>query len=155
MIEFVQPLLTEESPDEELDEAIEMGLCCWHLALLPPAEIAERLRGAGFQEDINEKGNPTHQRWRMAAPPSVTVDFLIAPGDTGKRGGSVWNLEPDFAAIVAPGLALAFRDRVSIKLSGKTIVGEHATRNMWVCGPGAFVVLKALASLAHRLQAFP
>jgi len=81
----------------------------------------------------------------MAAPPSVTVDSLIDPGETGRRGGSVWNLEPDFAAIVAPGLALAFRDRVSIKLSGKTIVGERATRTAWVCGPGAFVVLKALA----------
>ena len=29
--------------------------------------------------------------------------------------------------------------------SGQTIVGEDATREIWVCGPGAFVVLKSLA----------
>ena len=75
----------------------------------------------------------------------ATVDFLIAPDDTGKRGGTVWNLEPDFAAIVAPGLHLAFRDRELVNLSGKTIRGERASREMWACGPGAFVVLKALA----------
>lgn len=28
---------------------------------------------------------------------------------------------------------------------GKTIFGEQAIREVWVCGPGAFVVLKALA----------
>lgn len=30
-------------------------------------------------------------------------------------------------------------------LSGSTIMGEDATRDVWVCGPGAYVVLKALA----------
>lgn len=108
-------------------------------------ELAERLRQAGFTEDVNEKGKPTHQRWRIEGPPTVTVDFLIPPGNTEKRGGTVWNLEADFAAIVAPGLALAFQDRLSIELSGKTIAGEQATRKVWVSGPGAFVVLKALA----------
>ena len=108
-------------------------------------KIAERLRQAGFTEDVNEEGNPTHQRWRIDGPSAVTVDFLIPPGDTGKKGGSVWNLEPNFAAIVAPGLSLAFRDRVAVELSGKTIVGERATRTVWASGPGAFVVQKALA----------
>ena len=53
-------------------------------------EIADRLRQAGFQEDRNEQGNLTHQRWRIDGPPAVTMDFLIAPGDTGKKGGTVW-----------------------------------------------------------------
>jgi hypothetical protein len=30
-------------------------------------------------------------------------------------------------------------------LVGSTILGEKASREIWVCGPGAFVVLKALA----------
>ena len=30
-------------------------------------------------------------------------------------------------------------------LSGQTIAEEDATREIWVCGAGAFIVLKALA----------
>jgi len=112
-------------------------------------EVAKRLRGAGFDRDKNENGNPTHQRWLIDGPPAVTVDFLIDPGDSNKAGGTIWNLEPDFAAVVAPGLQLAFLDRLSVNLSGKTIRGERTSRNMWVSRPGAFVVLK---SLAFRLR---
>jgi hypothetical protein len=63
----------------------------------------------------------------------------------GRSRGPLRDLETDFAAVVAPGLQLAFRDRVLISLSGQTIAGEEATRDIWVCGAGAFVVLKALA----------
>ena len=44
-----------------------------------------------------------------------------------------------------PGLRLAFIDRQRITLSGRTIIGEEASREIWVCGPGAYTVLKALA----------
>ena len=74
-----------------------------------------------------------------------TIDFLMPPTSADERGGSLRDLEPDFAAVVAPGLQLAFRDRVLVSLSGQTIAGEDATRDIWVCGAGAFVVLKALA----------
>lgn len=49
------------------------------------------------------------------------------------------------ARIFAPGLHLAFQDRRRVTLSGRTVMGEDATRDVWVCGPGAYVVLKALA----------
>jgi hypothetical protein len=55
------------------------------------------------------------------------------------------NIEHDFAAVITPGLRLAFLDRQEILLSGETIFGEKAQRPIWVSGPGAFVVLKALA----------
>jgi hypothetical protein len=42
-------------------------------------------------------------------------------------------------------LRLAFLDRQTVRLSGKTIFGEQAERDVPVCGPGAFVALKALA----------
>jgi hypothetical protein len=42
-------------------------------------------------------------------------------------------------------LPLAFRDRERITLDGPTILEESARREIWVCGPGAYVVLKALA----------
>lgn len=108
-------------------------------------EISDRLRRSGFAQDENAAGNPTRQRWKIEAQGKVTIDFLIPPMSPEERGGSLRDLEPDFAAVVAPGLQLAFRDRVLISLSGETIAGEDATRNIWVCGAGAFVVLKALA----------
>ena len=55
------------------------------------------------------------------------------------------DIQPDFAALIAPGLHLAFLDRRRVTLSGKTFWGEEATRDVWVCGAGAYIVLKALA----------
>jgi hypothetical protein len=75
----------------------------------------------------------------------VTVDFLIQPSRAGDQGGKLRDIEPDFAAIIAPGLPCAFRDRQQITLSGTTLFGEKATRDVWVAGAGAYVVLKALA----------
>lgn len=107
--------------------------------------LTERLRQAGFAPDTNEKGNPTRQRWQIDGPPKVTLDFLIPPSREGDRGGQLRDIEEDFAAIIAPGLHLAFVDRVRIVLDGTTIRGEQARREVWVCGPAAFVVMKAFA----------
>ena len=107
--------------------------------------ITERLRRAGFSQDVNAEGNPTRQRWKIEGIGRVTVDFLIPPTQPGDVAGTLRNIEADFAAVIAPGLHLAFRDRRRVPLSGRTIMGEDATRDVWVCGPGAYVVLKALA----------
>ena len=107
--------------------------------------LSERLRRAGFVQDVNEEGRPTRQRWVFESPEKVTIDFLIQPSLQTDRGGALRNIEEDFAAIIAPGLHLAFQDRERVTLTGRTIVGENAERAVWVCGPGAFVVLKALA----------
>ncbi len=107
--------------------------------------ITERLRRAGFSQDVNAEGNPTRQRWTIEGIGRVTVDFLIPPTQPGDVGGALRNIEADFAAVIAPGLHLAFRDRRRLPLSGRTIMGEDAARDVWVCGPGAYVVLKALA----------
>jgi hypothetical protein len=107
--------------------------------------VTARLRDAGFSPDATEEGRPTRQRWRAPGTDTVTVDFLIPPSTESDVGGTLRNIEPDFAAIIAPGLGLAFEDRDRVRLDGRTILGERATREVWVCGPGAFVVLKALA----------
>jgi len=60
-------------------------------------------------------------------------------------GGSIKDIEQDFAAVITPGLELAFKDKIKITLEGHTIFGEKAKRDVYVCGPGAFVVLKTLA----------
>ena len=107
--------------------------------------LTDRLRRAGFSQDENEQGNPTRQRWKIEGAEKVTVDFLIQPTLPEDRGGRLRDIEPDFAAVIAPGLHLAFQDRQRITLSGQTIMGDDATREIWVSGPGAYVVLKALA----------
>lgn len=111
-------------------------------------KITGRLRGAGFSPDTNEKGNPTNQRWQITnAEGKVTIDFLIpaTKEDIGKLK-RFKNLEKDFAALPADGLMLAFADYVEITLNGLTIKGEMVeNRKIRVCGPGAFVMLKAIA----------
>ncbi len=82
-------------------------------------------------------------------PPKVTVDFLIQPSLPTDRSGSLRNIESDFAATIAPGLKLAFTDHQVVQLSGRTIREEVAERKIKVCGPAAFVAMKALA-LRHR-----
>jgi predicted nucleotidyltransferase len=107
--------------------------------------ISERLRSAGFEPDTNEQGKRTNQRWKIEGDVKLTVDFLIPPSLEEDVGGRLRNLEEDFAALIAPGLHLAFRDQVLVTLTGQTIFGENATREVRVCGPGAFMVLKAYA----------
>jgi hypothetical protein len=107
-------------------------------------EVAERLRKAGFRPDTNPAGQPTRQRWRISDPP-VTLDFLIEPEDAEAKAGRVFSLTKDWAAIIAPGLHLAFKNNRTFALRGRTIMGEMAEREITVCGAGAFVVLKALA----------
>ena len=125
----------------DLDIGLRLGLLDEHHY----RRLTERLRDAGFSQDLTEDEQPTRQRWRVKEPASVTVDFLIPPSREGDLGGKLRSIERDFAAIIAPGLSLAFQDRCRVKVEGQTIFGETASREIWVCGPGAFVVLKALA----------
>lgn len=111
--------------------------------------LTDRLEDAGFAPDRTGEGRPTRQRWRAAGTGSATVDFLIPPSGKGDRGGRLRNIERDFAALIAPGLHLAFRDRRRVRIEGRTLLGEKAAREIWVCGAGAFVVLKALAFLGR------
>ena len=106
--------------------------------------LSERLRAAGFVPDSNENGLQTRQRWILQGP-KITIDFLIQPTLPEDKGGKLRNLEADFAAIIAPGLQTAFVDREKITLKGHTIFQEEAERDVWVCGAGAYIVLKSLA----------
>ncbi len=125
---------------------VDLGLAIAILDEQRYRELCERLRDAGLQPDQNEAGRPTNQRWRIESDSHpVTVDFLIPATREGDRGGALRNLEAGFAAIITPGLELAFEDRRLIALSGETLHHEQATREVWVCEAGAFTVLKALA----------
>lgn len=107
--------------------------------------LGERLRDAGFSAEVNEKGNLRLQTWVLPGPPTVTVDFLIPPTADTAVGQLLFHIEPDLAAIITPGLDLAFKDQRQTELSGSVPSGAFASRRVPVCGPGAFTVLKALA----------
>ncbi|WP_434385205.1 hypothetical protein [Melittangium boletus] len=110
-------------------------------------EIADRLSGADFAQSTNTKGRPSRQTWSINTPRGqrMSLDFLIPPTLPDDQPGRLRNLEPDFAAIIVPGLHLAFQDRQRVELNGFTIRQERARKSVWVCGAGAFIVLKALA----------
>ena len=124
---------------------LDMGLSLAILKEERYRELGLRLRDAGFEPDLNSAGNPTSQRWRTRLPLSTTVDFLIPPSLDTDAGGDLRHIEPDFAAVIIPGLHLAFQDRRRIKLSGPTPLGEQTERYIWVCGAAALTVLKAIA----------
>ena len=124
---------------------LDMGLAAVILNHERYRELGRRLRDAGFEPEVNAQGNRRLQTWTDGAPHPVAVDFLIPPIEETDEGGRLRRLESDLAAIVTPGLELAFRDRRLIELSGSISSGAWATRRIPVCGPGAFTVLKALA----------
>lgn len=104
--------------------------------------LIHHLRSAAFEPDVTAAGTRANHRWRHREE-HVTVDFLIPSRSSADARVRV--IAEDLSAVVASALPLAFRDRRKIQLTGRTLRGETATRALWVCGPGAFVVLKALA----------
>ena len=81
-----------------------------------------------FAPEPNERGNLTRQRWVVDGPPRVSVDFLVAPTDAGDLGGRIKSIEPDFAAIIAPGLRLALRAAGLWSFAGATRSRGHTKR---------------------------
>lgn len=114
------------------------------------AEVSARLRAEGFGPDETPAGNDVRQRWRLGES-KVTVDFLMAPPPGHEDGVRLHDLEPDLAALVTKGLDFAFDERIEVEIQGETIKREKLRRRVPVCGPGAFVVLKALA-FADRME---
>ncbi len=109
--------------------------------------FTDRLSSAGFEPGRKESGSITRQRWRLTDDHSLTIDFLVGPSseDEHQRQGRLRSIESYLAAVIVPGLHLAFVDRQSVTLAGTTRLGERAECRVSVAGPAAFVALKALA----------
>jgi hypothetical protein len=144
-------LIDSRLGEEEIEEDRHSGTndfdVGFSLALLDEkryAEVSKRLRAEGFGPDKNEAGNDVRQRWRLDDL-NATVDFLMAPPPGHPGDARLHDLEPDLAVLVARGLDFAFAERIEVELEGHTIKGEKLRRTVPVCGPGAFVILKALA----------
>ena len=52
------------------------------------------------------------------------MDFLIPPSLDTDKGGDLRHIEKDFAAVITPGLHLAFQDKKKVPLKGVTLKGE-------------------------------
>ncbi len=147
---LVPGLIAPPPPDDATVEAhvgtrdVDIGLS---LALLDDqryAEIAKRLHRAGFRPDLNDVGNPTPWRWVLRADGQMTVDFLMPP-TIDAAPGKTQHLGNGFGALATRGLTDAARTRVRVRIDARTLKDERATRDVWVCGPAGFVILKALA----------
>ncbi|MBL8913425.1 MAG: hypothetical protein JNM17_22190 [Archangium sp.] len=104
-------------------------------------QLVELLKTSKFVPDETGQGKLATYRWKHST--GITVDFLIAPGSDPKAKTRV--ISNELSAFQAAALPLAHRDRLEVRLSGKTLEGETAERKLWVCGAAAFVVMKALA----------
>ena len=123
---------------------LDLGLA---LALLDEEryrEVSARLRDRGFKPGTKDEGQVTRQTWMLPGS-AITIDFLIARSNSGPEPGRLQNLEGDFAAIVTPALGVAFQDFVEVVIDDMTPNVERARRSVKVCGPAAFVVMKAHA----------
>jgi hypothetical protein len=108
---------------------------------------AARLRGHGFEPGRDESGELTRHRW-VSRPRGILVDFLMPQGS--RRKGTLAEIDTDLEAFATPGLDLAFADRVWVELEDPRPGAEGGRRRIPVCGPGAFLILKALAFRSRR-----
>jgi hypothetical protein len=123
---------------------LDLGLA---LALLDEdryREVSARLRDRGFRTGTKSEGQVTRQTWILPGSP-ISIDFLIPRSGTGPEPGRLQPLDGDFAAIVTPALAVAFEDFLEIVIDDLTPDDERARRSVKVCGPAAFIVMKAHA----------
>lgn len=108
---------------------LDMGLAVGVLELDCYEELAQRLRSLGFEPMVNDQGNRRLQTWVAEFPDHASVDFLIPFVDDVHQGGTLMHIERDLAAIVTPGLELAFKDRVWEELSGEVHSGARGQDN--------------------------
>ncbi len=112
-------------------------------------ELTGRLSQLGFKPERAKDGKAAGLRWKSGEgiEPEVFLDVLPVL----QSGG---NLETD-AGI--PGVELsdrtgfAFRDRVPLEMREACITGEIRKARIWVCGPGAYIVIKALTFAQRHL----
>lgn len=139
---IIEPKETQEPHVGTSDLDLGLGL-----ALLEASRyqaLVAQLHASGFEPDVDQHRKPTPQRW-VHRRDRITIDFLIAPTETARVGGRLRIIDVELSAFIAPGLPLAFLNNKTVKLDGKTLDDEEATRDFRVCGAGAFVLLKALA----------
>lgn len=156
LVPFLLVPQDQQAPEEQhigtadLDLVLQLGL----LEEGRYKEVSELLRRSGFEAERKaDTGAIRFQRWVAPGTDGKgIIEFLLPPAEERHRAGKLHHLEKDFGAFVLPGGQLAFEDRLSQQVTGKDLRGAETTRAVWVAGPAAFLILKALA---HKLRDEP
>ncbi|MFQ5473385.1 MAG: hypothetical protein ACE5FA_10945, partial [Dehalococcoidia bacterium] len=76
----------------------------------------------------------------------MKIDFLIDEVDSSEGDWErIMHLTENLGALRVSGAHLAFDDAEWREIEGQTFDGDHVNRRIQVCGPAAFIVLKAIA----------
>jgi len=115
------------------------------------ATVDERLRRHKLLPDPRAVGLEAERRRCHNGPESSTmIDLLVERTSDADWEGQTLQLSPGLAAMVTPSLNVAFADCLSVTLSGEPGAEGCETNLVRVCGPGAFVVMKAIAFELRR-----
>lgn len=107
--------------------------------------LIEQLRARGYESSRNDKGNRRGFKWHHPGHGGgVDIDFLI-DDDLLDGDRRVLHMGQDFGALRARGVELVFSDFEDRTLAGQNFDGAMCQRTLRVCGPSAYVVLKAFA----------
>lgn len=107
--------------------------------------LIEQLRARGYQPVPNDRGNPRAFKWRNAAHGGgVDIDFLM-DDDLLDGDRRILHMGDAFGALRARGVELAFEDFEVRTLEGVNFDGATCVRELRVCGPAAYLVLKVIA----------
>lgn len=104
-----------------------------------------RLRDLGLRPIPVPGGKVSGARWSAEVDGAEVVVDLLASFSASAGDGAVVVLTSTLAAFSYPSLDIAFADWKGISIRGMLPSGATAEREVRVCGPAAFVLLKALA----------
>lgn len=112
------------------------------------AALVARLKELDFEPtSTSAAGMGTRWQREWHSEKRAIVDVLPLP-PAGRAVNSV--SIPTLRDSLARPLPLAFRDRLKIRLSGKSINKTDVVAEAWVCGPGAYTIIKALTYQDRR-----
>ena len=104
--------------------------------------LTAALTALRFQPERIEDGRPTSMRWQLdpTVAPHVLIDILpVAEQEaTSPAIGRIPGIE------LSERTQFAFRDREKVEISGTCLAGRERRVSIWVCGPGSYIVIKAL-----------
>jgi hypothetical protein len=142
-------------PEDSLSESaerhcgtmdVDLGLILGHRTVDRLEQTRQLLLDLGFTADA--KRPPMRFRYIMEGESPIIVDLICATEPDSHQ--ILANSMREVAPGIARQIALAFEDRIQVRLHGPALTGDIADCLAFVCGPGAFVVIKALTFRSRR-----
>ena len=108
-------------------------------------EIIDILKGAGFENAVNDRGNLKHHSFvKKSGEKEIVIDFLTTQYD-GPDDSRMHMITDDISAIQTQGLGLGFINPLKCAVRREASNGAVSEEIINVCRPVAYIVLKALA----------